>query len=288
MKIELRVLVDGRWTRWWTMGVWSADQGRRHSVQNQHDDDGEVLTDTLVLHRAATAVQCRVTLHSDDGENTPTLRGLAVQITPERQSDEADERIVVAPLAVPLLSQMAFEGGEVWCSPVALTMVLHYWYMRQHDERLAAFAAPDAVIRLTVPGVYDPVYDGTGNWAFNTAFAASYSLDAYVARFSTLGALVPWIAAGIPIIASISWEPGKLDNAAVAHSGGHLVVIVGFTEDGDVIVNDPAALSSDEVGIRRVYARDQFAAAWQRKGYGTVYVIYPPREAQATIPYDPS
>ena len=37
-------------------------------------------------------------------------------------------------------------------------------------------------------------------------------------------------------------------------------MIVGFTDDGDVIVNDPAAPRNR--GVRRTYDRGQFEDAW--------------------------
>lgn len=55
---------------------------------------------------------------------------------------------------------------------------------------------------------------------------------------------------------------------------GHLLVVRGFTPEGDVIVNDPAA-ASDE-GVRRVYKRELFQRAWLDRS-GVVYIIYPER-----------
>ena len=37
-------------------------------------------------------------------------------------------------------------------------------------------------------------------------------------------------------------------------------MIVGFTDDGDVVVNDPAAPAN--AGVRRTYDRGQFEDAW--------------------------
>ncbi len=48
-------------------------------------------------------------------------------------------------------------------------------------------------------------------------------------------------------------------------------MIVGFTETGDVVVNDPAA--SDSAGVRRTYDRAEFERAWLPTSGGTVYVI---------------
>jgi hypothetical protein len=56
-------------------------------------------------------------------------------------------------------------------------------------------------------------------------------------------------------------------------TNGHLMVIVGFTADGNPIVNDPA--SPDDPSVRHVYGRAQFEDAWMTATGGIVYVIHP-------------
>ena len=51
-------------------------------------------------------------------------------------------------------------------------------------------------------------------------------------------------------------------------------MIVGFTDEGDPIVNDPAAPSND--AVRRSYDRAQFERVWLEGSGGAVYVITPP------------
>ena len=48
-------------------------------------------------------------------------------------------------------------------------------------------------------------------------------------------------------------------------------MIIGFTDGGDVIVNDPAAPKNGTV--RRTYDRGQFEDAWIPRSGGLVYVI---------------
>ena len=60
---------------------------------------------------------------------------------------------------------------------------------------------------------------------------------------------------------SQSFLASELDGANYGTSG-HLFVVVGFTADGDVIVNDPASSSNDVV--RNVYKREQFEQIWLR------------------------
>ena len=69
----------------------------------------------------------------------------------------------------------------------------------------------------------------------------------------------------MPVIASIAFGHNELDDtpSGFDSSSGHLVVVVGFTELGDVIVNDPRGDPGVGDAVRRVYPRQQFKQAWQ-------------------------
>jgi hypothetical protein len=92
-----------------------------------------------------------------------------------------------------------------------------------------------------------------------------------VTRFNGLSELEDWIAAGIPVVISAPWnllQPGRQDTG-----NGHLVVCIGFTKEGDVVINDPATnLKGDRV--RHVYRRANVIRAWATS-HNTVYLIYP-------------
>ena len=104
-------------------------------------------------------------------------------------------------------------------------------------------------------GVRDRTTGIFGNWPLNTAFAESQGLDARVARFYAIEQLEREISEGRPAIISIAFNPGELDGAPIRSTSGHLIVVRGFTENGDVIVNDPIAPNSQSV--RLVYKREQ-------------------------------
>jgi hypothetical protein len=80
----------------------------------------------------------------------------------------------------------------------------------------------------------------------------------------------------VPLIASIGWAQGELDGAPIASSSGHLLVIVGLTGDGKVIVNEPRVDIREGGHVRMCYASTQFERAWQTSSHGTVFLIYPP------------
>ena len=282
IEVQLRARFGSRWTKWYSMGIWASDSTeatavKRHSVKLQGDNDGYVATDTLVLtakKAAADGVQMKVRLFTEDTSSTPVWP--SVQRLSIAYSTAAPKKVSTVSagnstnwntlLAVPECSQMVYpDGGNVWCSPTSTSMVLGYWGID---------AGPcEPRVRAAVAGVYDWVYDGHGNWPFNTAYAASRGLEAYVARFTSLDQVEPWVEAGVPVIVSFAWGKGDLTGAAIPSSSGHLAVIVGFDGSGNPIVNDPAAAS--DVDVQRTYLRAEFEPLWLTNSGGTVYLIYP-------------
>ena len=105
-----------------------------------------------------------------------------------------------------------------------------------------------SVLRRPVGGLTPPArsfdvhYDGAGNWPFNTAYAGGRGLDAFVTQLRGLNEAEQFIRAGIPLVASVAANPNKLTGFLLDKgTNGHLLVIVGFTASGNVVVNDPAA-----------------------------------------------
>src|SRR4029079_6761969 len=146
-------------------------------------------------------------------------------------------------------------GGEAWCSPTSTEMVVEDWNKGPASADLSwvgPYADPqvDYAARYT----YDVAYGATGNWPFNAAYASHFGLEARVVQLGSLNDAERFIAAGVPLVASISNArgalPGSLNDDGTS---GHLLVIIAFTASGDVIANDPAATSN--ATVRRVYGR---------------------------------
>jgi len=273
--VELRARTGDRWTRYYSLGSWAlaTNQFPRTSEGSQSDSDGGVQTDTVVLRNPATHVQLRLrwplrlgTLKEfRDGFRflgvsllNTTIPGVVMPLRKENSKPVA--------LDVPLRSQADYpEGVSQWCSPASLTMVLAYYAKRLHRESL------DMDVRDVARAVYDPGWPGTGNWAFNMAFAgAQPGLRAVVLRMPELAALEAWLARDVPVIASVSYaQLNGRENAD--RSDGHLVVVIGFDRQGDVLVNDPGVRIER---VRRTIRRADFQRAW---GYSrnTTYVVCP-------------
>jgi len=278
LKVEARALYPAHPTRYYTMGLWSDDPERfpRESVRWQGDQDGTVKMDTLILSNAARTAQLRITAGGVDAPRALKFLGLsfcnsgvpAATLEPNRA---AWGKV----LEVPERRQGEYEDGGGWCSPTSLSMDLAYWSERLHRPEL------NHTVPETARAISDGFREDTGNWPFNTAYAGSYpGMRAYVTRLADVSELEDWIAAGIPVILSVS---SYLTNDRTnGPDNGHLIVCVGFTSQGDVVVNNPGVSVRRNVRARQVYAREKVVNAW-KKSKNAVYLIYP---AAAQVPAD--
>ncbi|WP_346537128.1 peptidase C39 family protein [Micromonospora sp. DPT] len=317
IQVELQGTYNtGAATPWYVMGRWaSGDQDvKRSTLDGQGDPWSTIWTDTFSIDDAKAGVllrsyQLRLNLYRAPGQAaSPRVRMLGAM------SSHVPDRFTVAPskgsiawgteLPVPARSQMIHRGnypewgggGQVWCSPTSTTMVLEYYGRGPSAEELS-WVTPgytDPQVAHAARMTWDHEYEGAGNWPFNTAYAASFpGIDARVTRLHSLDEVERFIAAGIPVITSQSFLGTELDGSNYGTSG-HLFVVVGFTADGDVIVNDPASSSNAEV--RNVYKREQFEQIWLRtkryRANGTVaggsggiaYLIKPADRPWPTVP----
>jgi hypothetical protein len=259
-------------------------------VSDHGDDLASVAVDTWRANDAATGLdsyQLQVRLMRRTGATTKSPAVDVVGAVASRLPSGSPPVSTPGPgrgivLDVPMYSQMTHRGhspkygggGEAWCSPTSTAMVLGYYDALPSARSYAWVGAGhvdpwvDEVARRT----YDAAYEGTGNWPFNTAYAASRTGHALVTRLASLTEAEKLIAAGIPVVVSVSFPPGALAGAPISSTAGHLLVVVGFTAEGDVVVNDPA--SSTRAGVRRTYDRAELERAWLSSSGGTAYVIW--------------
>ncbi|MCX4821691.1 peptidase C39 family protein [Streptomyces sp. NBC_01142] len=283
LQVELRGRYsDSTRTPWFVMGRWASGDGdiRRTSLDGQSDGKAAIWTDTFSIDDAASGLrldsyELRLTLYRKPGTKlTPTVWRLGAMASdiPDRFGVPASTPGVTRELPVPRYSQNTHvgqypeydNGGEAWCSPTSSQMIVEYWGRKPAAADLAwvnpAFADPQVchAARFT----FDHQYDGCGNWPFNAAYAATYrDMSAVVTRLSSLTELETLIRAGIPAITSQSFLKEELTGAGYG-TAGHLMTVIGFTADGDVIANDPASPSND--AVRRVYRRAEWEKIWLR------------------------
>lgn len=292
--VEARTRSRGRWSRWLTLARWADSDREIHptSVPGQADCAALVNTDVLDAPPGVewTSYQIRIVLLRPSGtDDAPSVRLVAAMAS--QVPAEAPEEVTFGGVAwgvelpVPAYSQQLHRGrfdhwdsgGSSWCSPTSTSMLLafHNRLPAPADHAWVDRAHPNGFVVHAVRRVFDYAYEGAGNWAFNMAYAGGRGLTAFVTRLRSLDEAELFIAAGIPLAATVAFPEDGLRGAGYA-TDGHLLTIVGFTSDGDVICNDPASHSlpsNDEV--RAVYDRAEFERVWLGSTGGVVYVAHP-------------
>lgn len=286
---------DGSWTKWYIMGRWTAGMDFEHgdihrtSVTDQGDDDGTVYTDTFAAAdgREVDAYQTRVNLMRPVGSHkSPRLSAIGAMASEDGKLLPTSDPILrhKVQLDVPQFSQNIHKGeypkfgggGAVWCSPTSTTMVQYSWGKRYQVKKrdLRGIEAPngDPQVDYAAMHTWDYAYDGAGNWPFNAAYASTYGLDSFVTRLRSLAEIERFVDAGIPVVVSIAFTKEEMPEAGY-ETDGHLMVVRGFTADGDPILNDPA--SDTNKGVYNVYTRENFERAWQKASDGIVYIYHP-------------
>lgn len=257
-KVTVEAMVQGG-DRWYVLGIWTNVKTTRKSVNAQKFEAGEVSTDTLIVPATEAKVNLRIT-----GEGA-ALKLVTLAFANRQASSAVAEKSDVALgkiLEPPRRAQMSYPNGKVICSATSTSMLLGYWAQELSVPSL------DVDVPAVCEGVFDPEWPGTGNWPFNTAFAgAQPGMRGYVARLWNIEQLQQWIDRGIPVACSVSNQ--LLQGNPKGKNDGHIVVLVGFTPEGDPVFNDPGRNV-----VRMTYKRSDFDAAWASSGR-TCYLVYP-------------
>lgn len=274
--VDIKARVDGKWTGWYRAELYNVS-GKPEPRKSFTDSDSVagIAVDTLRIKggKTADAIKLRIELRSTDGKNYPQLRLISVNTNDPKawiDNPEPVKTVWGTELDVPYLCQLSVPGGSVWCSPTSTAMVLDYWSAKLKRPEL------NVGINDAVAGIRDHRWRGTGNWSFNTAYPAEFKgMRAYVDRFTSVSQIEQWISRGVPVVVSLDYN--RLNRRKTTREMGHLMVIRGFTKEGDPVFNDPWARLEKGEKLRKVFKRADLEYAWLGPGgsYGTVYIIHP-------------
>ncbi len=268
--VELAVEHGEERSGWLHLGEWGVAPSTRAPLESNL---GTVEVDWFKPKQPLSAARVRVRAHGKPGAvvRVARLDLVASDIAARRPASAApstlDPRDWRRRLDVPFLSQRS-AGAEIAsrvCSPTSTTMLLAWRGVDVELERFCALA-------------YDPVNDIYGNWPRNVQAAWTLGVPARLARCSTWGEVESHIAAGQPLVVSIRAKHGELAGAPYESTNGHLLVLVGFDDEGRVLANDPA--TSDPARGRCTFSRADMEVVWMNRG-GLAYVLMERPAAEA-------
>jgi hypothetical protein len=231
----------------------------------------KVEIDLVTFTTPATAFQARVRLESYNFDKaiSPTLRQLsavsslmvpenALPATANAATPQAPATPPVIDIPVPFRGAMPLPEvlRSECCSPLSTSMVM-------------AYQGIDKPVEENSLAIYDREYDLFGNWGRAVSYAGSLGLNARLTRFRSWDKVYPVIAAGQPLVITIRFKKGEFPSNILPSTEGHLIVLRGFDENGNAIVNDPASTAK---GNRVIYNREELGRAWFGAG-GVAYII---------------
>lgn len=269
--VEFRAAADHgqKWTRWLYLGDWGDMPD--DIVRTVDDPQGWIDVDYFVSPRRFHIAQFRLRAMrraaANDQAQDIRVHRMAVTLSDTHTDVDAEEYFdentaaEAGKIDVPYRSQKAedrFISGRI-CSPTSVTMVMAF--------RGVTHPTADVAARC-----FDETHDIYGNWPRCVQGAHSFGVPGFLTRFSTWKEVQTMIAHGQPVIISIKANRGELNNAPYSRTAGHLLVITGFDEHGDITVNDPAATDKDKGQV--VYKREELTNVWLGHG-GTAYILLP-------------
>ncbi|HEX4048315.1 MAG TPA: C39 family peptidase [Elusimicrobiota bacterium] len=272
VEFSAKVRTAAGWSGWYSLGTQTAD-GFASSAST---GDAAAALDVDELKLETPAVAARYRLRFRAARRPVRLRSVSLALS-DASAPAAPPAFSTGPWVreLPVVPRSQRDEQDKYkhdvCSPTSLAMVLEFWGRKKSTEEVAL-------------AVRDRSSELFGNWPANAAYAASLGLDARVARLQSLTDLEREIAAGRPVVVSVTFAEGELPGAPIKRTAGHLMVVSGFTASGDVIVDDPAGLGRDDA--RRVYGRAAFHKVWRVNKRGLAYLIGPdlPRTLTVGVP----
>ncbi|MBN1348558.1 C39 family peptidase [candidate division KSB1 bacterium] len=253
-RVFIRVPYRSGWSPWLEVGYWKENAWA--GTKSTRYAGGYIDIDTVVLYDFATQWQFKIEMKRNSADvASPTLSLLSFFTSDERTTENLDFASIIGdspdPIFIPtqFLAQreVSSEYGGRICSPTIVSMILLSYGIAVDPLKFAL-------------DTYDPYYDLFGVWPRVVQNASEYGLQGTVTRYRTWSAARDVLTKGGRIGMSIG---------APLYSG-HLVMLAGFTENGDPIVHDPARPYD---GYAHVFNKSDLSHAWFDKG-GVGYTFY--------------
>lgn len=262
-RVLIRVPYLSDWSPWLDVGYWKANLWP--GSKNTRFSGGKINVDIVELNYYATEWQFAIEMKRQSATVTsPTLSLLSYFVSDSRTTQNIDYTAIMndkpAAIFVPttFLAQYRLSddiGGRI-CSPTTVSMILLSYDIEVAPLQFAL-------------DTYDPYWEMFGVWPRVVQNASEYGVNGTVTRYRNWSAAREVLALGGRIGMSIGQPLYE----------GHLVMLAGFTENGDPIVHDPARTYD---GYAHVFHKNQLSHAWFDKG-GIAYTFFP-QDSSAVSP----
>jgi hypothetical protein len=262
-RILIRFPYQSSWSPWLEAGYWKSNlwPGSKRTAFA----GGQIDIDTALLGYYASQWQFAVEMKRNAAHVTsPSLNKLAFFYSDRRTTQNVNYTSILndrpgaifVPTTFLAQSRISSEIGGRICSPTAVAMILLSYKIKVDPLQFAW-------------DTLDPYYDLFGVWPRVVQNASEYGLIGTVTRYRSWSQARDVLAKGGRIAMSIG----------LPLYDGHLVMLAGFTQNGDPIVHDPAR-SGD--GYNKVYNKSDLSHSWFDKG-GVAYTFYPKTGASGVL-----
>ncbi len=229
--------------------IWS---GPDAEFSGQPADNPHIDGDIYTVPASQKSIRIRTRVLTPAGEYRVDRMGIGLLCDARNNAEPSFETTDVngsTPLAVPFISQFSSGSAEDQsrCCPTAAVMVLQYWGLRVSIEEFIGYS-------------FDRANNIYGNWSLTAATLSLYGLRAWVEQHSSFETVHHDLLSQRPVIVSLAWGDSELSGAPIEKTSGHLMVVRGINEHGNIIVNDPAGKNAAEG--QRVYNKNEFLRAW--------------------------
>lgn len=252
-RVLIRVPYLNGWSPWLDVGYWKANLWPSKTT---HFSGGWIDVDILDLYYYTDQWQFAVELKRNPGVVTsPTLSLLSLFVSDSRTTQNLDYTSILADkpeqifIPTTFLAQYRLSneiGGSI-CSPTTVSMIL------------LSYKIPVDPLQFAWD-TYDPYWKMFGVWPRVVQNASEYGLVGTVTRYRSWSQAREVLAKGGRIGMSIGKPLYE----------GHLVMLAGFTSNGDPIVHDPARTYD---GYAHIFNKTDLSHSWFDKG-GVAYTFF--------------
>jgi hypothetical protein len=256
-KVQMRFPTSTGWSPWLTAGFWKDHIWS--SYGSTEYSGGEIDYDYVKLKTYQQRWQFRILFkRRSAADPSPSLHKLSFFISDSRTTANTDYQAILRDKPEEIFIDADFyyqydldpNIGHRICSPTTVSMILSSFGLDVDPVEFSQKA-------------YDPYYRIFGVWPRNVQAAYGHGLDGAVTRYRSWSQAREVLANGGGIAMSV----GK------PLYTGHLMMLAGFTAEGNPIVHDPAKSR----GYALVYNKSDLSRSWFAKG-GIAYTFYPSQQ----------